>query len=81
MLRCRRALPFLALVCGLSIGALADPVRYIYDESGRLTKVSYPSGTTVTYTYDKAGNLLSREVASAKPAPQADAKREQKKKR
>jgi len=44
---------------------LADSTKYSYDDAGRLTQVVYPNGQTITYTYDKAGNLLSREVTSA----------------
>lgn len=55
-----------ALGCFLTLGvALADTVRYTYDDAGRLTKVDYGNGQTITYTYDSAGNLLSRTVTSA----------------
>ena len=32
---------------------------YEYDANNQLTKVSYPDGATVTYTYDELGNRLS----------------------
>lgn len=35
------------------------PVRYFYDDLGRLTKVVDPSGNVATYNYDAVGNLLS----------------------
>jgi uncharacterized protein (TIGR03437 family) len=38
---------------------------YSYDAANRLTKVDYGNGQTITYTYDKAGNLLSRVIGSA----------------
>jgi YD repeat-containing protein len=34
--------------------ALAD--SYTYDQYGRLTGVTYSDGSSVTYTYDAAGN-------------------------
>jgi uncharacterized protein (TIGR03437 family) len=39
-------------------------VNYSYDAAGRLTKVDYGSAGSITYTYDKGGNLLSRNVAA-----------------
>jgi YD repeat-containing protein len=54
----RRIIPFLLFVCALR----ADLVRYAYDDAGRLAKVDYPSGASIVYTYDPAGNLLSRAV-------------------
>lgn len=45
--------------------AAAATTKYSYDGAGRLVRVEYGNGTTVTYTYDKSGNLLSREVTSA----------------
>ncbi len=42
--------------------AAAANVTYTYDGAGRLTSVSYGTGTAITYIYDKAGNLLSRSV-------------------
>lgn len=44
---------------------LAAAVRYSYDAAGRLTGVDYGDGRTIVYTYDKAGNLLSRTVSSS----------------
>ena len=35
---------------------------YDYDASGRLSGVTYGDGTTVSYTYDDAGNLLQRTI-------------------
>jgi YD repeat-containing protein len=29
-----------------------------------LTQVVYPNGKTISYTYDKAGNLLTRQVSA-----------------
>ena len=33
---------------------------YTYDEAGRLTAVTYAGGSTITYSYDLAGNILQR---------------------
>ena len=55
----------------LAIGAFClnstpgQSIRNDYDSVSRLTRVTYPDGTTITYTYDSAGNRLSRVVANA----------------
>jgi len=49
--------------------AKADPVTYTYDVFGRVTSVTYPSGTTTTYTYDNAGNRTGRSNAATPPPP------------
>jgi YD repeat-containing protein len=53
----------LYLVVLATLPALAA-VTYSYDAAGRLSKVDYGNGTVLNYTYDKAGNLLSRVVAA-----------------
>ena len=50
------------LLFGIFITARAGVVNYAYDDAGRLTRVDYPSGASILYTYDNAGNLLSRTV-------------------
>jgi uncharacterized protein (TIGR03437 family) len=35
---------------------------YTYDAAGRLTSVTYSNGSTISYAYDKSGNLLTRAV-------------------
>ena len=49
----------------------ADNVTYKYDELNRLSQVTYDDGTTITYTYDEAGNRLTKQVSGApsKPMP------------
>ena len=42
----------------------ADVVNYAYDDAGRLTRVDYPSGASIVYSYDAAGNLLGRSVTA-----------------
>lgn len=41
---------------------------YTYDNNYRLTKVVYPNGVTVTYSYDALGNRLSKAVTGATAA-------------
>lgn len=55
------------LACIFLIGELlsAATVNYSYDASGRLAKIDYGSGGSITYAYDNAGNLLSRTVTPA----------------
>ena len=36
-----------------------NPIKYVYDDLGRLTAVIDPAGDTARYTYDSVGNLLS----------------------
>ena len=41
----------------------ATPVSYIYDDLNRITQVNYGDGQQIiTYSYDAAGNILSRVV-------------------
>lgn len=49
--------------------ARADPVTYTYDVFGRVTSVTYPNGTTTTYTYDNAGNRTARSNGATPPPP------------
>ena len=41
---------------------------YEYDDNNRLTKVTYPNGATVSYTYDDLGNRLSKTVTGGEEA-------------
>ena len=43
----------------------AGTVSYQYDNLHRLTQVTYSDGTTIGYSYDNSGNLLSRNVVIA----------------
>jgi len=41
----------------ISLPAQSVPsVTYTYDQSGRLKTATYKNGTTIIYSYDKAGN-------------------------
>jgi uncharacterized protein (TIGR03437 family) len=39
-------------------------ITYDYDTLNRLTRVAYPDGTTISYTYDPAGNRLSQVISN-----------------
>ena len=47
------------LFCCLTGAQAQSPIRYIYDELGRLISVVDPTGAAAIYTYDSVGNLLS----------------------
>jgi len=53
-----------AVLCGTSIPLSAETTTYTYDINGQVTKVEYPNGTVITYTYDKMGNRQSRITSS-----------------
>ena len=61
-LNIRRGLVITAAIFFLTISAQGAPIRYSYDSLNRLTQIIYPDGTTISYTYDKNGNRLSRIV-------------------
>lgn len=66
MRRWRQAL--VALVLTLS-GTTAHATQYIYDALGRLVEVIATNGTTITYSYDAAGNITSiRQLATGQLA-------------
>jgi len=48
------------------LGTPTQPIveRYTYDAAGRLTQVVYGTARTVTYGYDRAGNVLQQEVVA-----------------
>jgi uncharacterized protein (TIGR03437 family) len=48
---------------------LADHITYTYDAAERLARVDYANGASIAYTYDKAGNLLSRLVTGPGARP------------
>jgi YD repeat-containing protein len=54
----------------LSVGTslLSTAATYSYDGSGRLAKITY-SASAVVYTYDAAGNLITRQVQSVTQEP------------
>ena len=56
-----------ALMLMLAGVVRADAPTYTYDANGRLLVADYGGGRTYTFTYDKAGNILTETVASAGP--------------
>lgn len=68
----------LILSFAIAASLSAVVVNYSYDTAGRLVRVDYGAGGSITYTYDKAGNLLSRitvpAAAAAPPAKKKDIK-------
>ena len=62
-----RAWAALIGVVALSLAsqAAAGTTIYIYDARGRVTGVTYTDGTSITYTYDSAGNRTQYLVTGA----------------
>ncbi|MDQ6704751.1 MAG: RHS repeat protein [Acidobacteriota bacterium] len=56
----------------LAAAVASGAVNYSYDGAGRLAKVDYGNGKSIAYTYDKAGNLLSRTAISGGSLPSKD---------
>ncbi len=46
--------------------------RYTYDNLGQLSQVSYPDGTSISYTYDAAGNILSISTVTTSVATEGE---------
>lgn len=60
-----RTLSFLCLICLLSLPYLisAGEVKYRYDSQDRLVSATF-ANSTVTYSYDKTGNIVSVKSGS-----------------
>lgn len=43
----------------------AQTINYDYDSLGRLTQVIYPDSSIINYTYDAAGNRMSKDVTKS----------------
>ncbi|MBR3598986.1 MAG: RHS repeat protein, partial [Lachnospiraceae bacterium] len=49
---------FILAVMTLTTTVCAAGKTYEYDDSGRITKVTYEDGSYETYEYDKNGNII-----------------------
>jgi YD repeat-containing protein len=56
---------FALLLCGSLPSAQGQPIRYVYDELGRLISVIDQNGDAATYQYDAVGNLTGITRTSA----------------
>ena len=54
----------LLVLVGFALPCVADTVTYEYDDLYRLIRATYSDGTVIEYTYDAAGNRLSRVVTA-----------------
>jgi YD repeat-containing protein len=59
----------LALILLTDIPIAAQSIGYSYDVLNRLTQIVYADGATVLYTYDAAGNRLTKTVTVATVSP------------
>lgn len=55
---------FLGNSAAVKADGCAKAICYTYDAIGRLSVVTYNDGTTITYSYDNAGNRTSVKVCS-----------------
>lgn len=70
-----RVLNFLiavSIVIGFATQSVAGGITYEYDDQGQLKSIIYDDGARIDYTYDKAGNRLTRTSSGSISAPSAD---------
>ena len=66
----RRTLAAFICLGLLGTAAQAGPITYVYDQLGRLKRVTYPSGAIIEYSYDANGNRTAYSVTgSTNPPP------------
>lgn len=66
----RRLLVVSICLAGLGTAAQAGAITYVYDQLGRLKRVTYPSGAVIEYFYDANGNRTAYSVTgSTNPPP------------
>lgn len=80
----RKKLPcfIVILICGIAVLGFVNPcfgqeeadvIEYEYDELNRVIKAVYPDGTTLTYQYDKNGNVIETIVLPPEEAATSEA--------
>ena len=66
----RRLVVVAIFLAGLGTAAQAGPITYVYDQLGRLKRVTYSSGAVIEYSYDANGNRTAYSVTgSTNPPP------------
>jgi len=75
MARKRFAAAFAALALAASPAASLADVAYVYDSAGRLIKVTYSNGVSISYRYDASGNrqvITTAQATNQAPIAVAD---------
>ncbi len=57
-------------LCAITAGA--GTLAFNYDLAGRLTTAAFADSKSIAYTYDRAGNLLQRQVSVGSANPDTD---------
>lgn len=47
-----------------ALSVFAEAIQYTYDDLDRLTRAEYEDGTVIEYSYDKAGNRLTKQITA-----------------
>lgn len=63
----RRVLSALLILLPIAFQAWAENVTHTYDDLNRLIRSDYGNGTVIDYSYDAAGNRLSKQVKANQP--------------
>ena len=57
----------ISLFFSLAVTSYAETTNYFYDNLNRLIRVEYGDGTAIEYTYDGAGNRLTKSISETVP--------------